>query len=31
MPVETCGFRLRPVGFFDRNRNPTLDVPSTIG
>ena len=29
MPVETCGFRLRPVGFFDRN--PTLDVPSTVG
>ena len=25
MPVETCGFTLRPVGFFDRN--PTLDVP----
>jgi primary-amine oxidase len=25
MPVETCGFRLRPWGFFDRN--PTLDVP----
>jgi primary-amine oxidase len=25
MPVESCGFRLRPVGFFDRN--PTLDVP----
>jgi len=25
MPVERCGFRLRPVGFFDRN--PTLDVP----
>jgi primary-amine oxidase len=28
MPVDTCGFTLRPVGFFDRN--PTLDVPSTI-
>jgi primary-amine oxidase len=27
MPVDTCGFTLRPVGFFDRN--PTLDVPST--
>ncbi|WP_219412543.1 AAA family ATPase [Pseudonocardia nigra] len=26
MSVETCGFRMRPVGFFDRN--PTLDVPS---
>jgi primary-amine oxidase len=25
MPVATCGFQLRPVGFFDRN--PTLDVP----
>jgi len=28
MPVDTCGFTLRPVGFFDRN--PTLDVPSSI-
>jgi primary-amine oxidase len=27
MPVEHCGFRLRPWGFFDRN--PTLDVPPT--
>jgi primary-amine oxidase len=27
MPVDTCGFTLRPVGFFDRN--PTLDVPAT--
>lgn len=26
MPVERCGFTLRPVGFFDRN--PTLDVPA---
>jgi primary-amine oxidase len=26
MPVERCGFALRPVGFFDRN--PTLDVPA---
>jgi primary-amine oxidase len=25
MPVERCGFRLRPWGFFDRN--PALDVP----
>jgi primary-amine oxidase len=25
MPVETCGFRLRPWGFFDRN--PALDIP----
>ena len=25
MPVVSCGFRLRPVGFFDRN--PALDVP----
>jgi primary-amine oxidase len=27
MPAETCGFKLRPWGFFDRN--PTLDVPPT--
>jgi primary-amine oxidase len=27
MPVERCGFRLSPWGFFDRN--PTLDVPPT--
>jgi primary-amine oxidase len=27
MPVDTCGFVLQPVGFFDRN--PTLDVPPT--
>ncbi|MEU4291992.1 primary-amine oxidase [Kribbella sp. NPDC026596] len=26
MPVERCGFTLRPAGFFDRN--PTLDVPA---
>ncbi|MFD0660682.1 primary-amine oxidase [Thermocatellispora tengchongensis] len=25
MPVDSCGFTLRPAGFFDRN--PTLDVP----
>ncbi|MFF0267072.1 primary-amine oxidase [Kribbella sp. NPDC004536] len=25
MPVESCGFTLRPAGFFDRN--PTLDLP----
>jgi primary-amine oxidase len=25
MPVDRCGFSLRPAGFFDRN--PTLDVP----
>ena len=25
MPVDVCGFRLTPQGFFDRN--PTLDVP----
>jgi primary-amine oxidase len=25
MPVVSCGFQLRPVGFFDRN--PALDVP----
>ncbi|WP_215550344.1 primary-amine oxidase [Amycolatopsis sp. CA-230715] len=29
MPVDHCGFVLRPVGFFDRN--PTLDVPSPGG
>jgi primary-amine oxidase len=27
MPVDSCGFTLRPVGFFDRN--PTLDVPAS--
>jgi primary-amine oxidase len=27
MPVEYCGFTLKPAGFFDRN--PTLDVPAT--
>jgi primary-amine oxidase len=27
MPVDSCGFTLRPVGFFDRN--PTLDVPNS--
>jgi len=26
MPVDRCGFTLRPDGFFDRN--PTLDVPA---
>ncbi len=26
MPVEYCGFTLKPAGFFDRN--PTLDVPA---
>jgi primary-amine oxidase len=25
MPVATCGFTLRPVGFFDRS--PILDLP----
>jgi len=25
MPVTSCGFMLKPTGFFDRN--PTLDVP----
>ena len=29
MPVDTCGFSLRPHGFFDRN--PTLDVPGAAG
>jgi primary-amine oxidase len=28
MPVEYCGFTLKPNGFFDRN--PALDVPATI-
>ncbi|GAA3758037.1 primary-amine oxidase [Microbacterium kribbense] len=27
MPVDTCGFTLKPNGFFDRN--PTLDVPAS--
>jgi primary-amine oxidase len=27
MPVDRCGFALKPVGFFDRN--PTLDVPAS--
>ncbi|WP_432482637.1 primary-amine oxidase [Kineococcus esterisolvens] len=27
MPVDYAGFKLKPVGFFDRN--PTLDVPPT--
>jgi primary-amine oxidase len=26
MPVDVCGFTLKPVGFFDRN--PALDVPA---
>jgi primary-amine oxidase len=26
MPVDTCGFTMKPNGFFDRN--PTLDVPA---
>jgi len=29
MPVDTCGFTLKPAGFFDRN--PTLDVPAPAG
>ncbi|MGP4019577.1 primary-amine oxidase [Saccharopolyspora sp. 5N708] len=29
MPVDSCGFTLKPVGFFDHN--PTLDVPPTPG
>ncbi|NLP84212.1 primary-amine oxidase [Microbacterium sp. CFH 90308] len=28
MPVDTCGFVLRPHDFFDRN--PTLDVPASV-
>lgn len=27
MPVDRCGFTLKPYGFFDRN--PTLDVPAS--
>jgi primary-amine oxidase len=27
MPVDYCGFSLKPAGFFDRN--PTLDVPAS--
>ncbi|GIF67359.1 amine oxidase [Asanoa ishikariensis] len=27
MPVDRCGFSLKPAGFFDRN--PTLDVPAS--
>jgi primary-amine oxidase len=26
MPVDRCGFTLKPSGFFDRN--PALDVPA---
>jgi primary-amine oxidase len=29
MPVDSCGFTLKPSGFFDRN--PTLDVPAPGG
>nr|WP_020486771.1 hypothetical protein [Amycolatopsis methanolica] len=29
MPVDRCGFTLKPAGFFDRN--PTLDVPAPRG
>ncbi|WP_431906173.1 primary-amine oxidase [Amycolatopsis thermoflava] len=29
MPVDYTGFKLKPVGFFDRN--PTLDVPPSTG
>ncbi|PXY24001.1 primary-amine oxidase [Prauserella flavalba] len=29
MPVDRCGFTLKPAGFFDRN--PTLDVPAPGG
>ncbi|GAA2382158.1 primary-amine oxidase [Dactylosporangium salmoneum] len=28
MPVDACGFTMKPYGFFDRN--PTLDVPATV-
>jgi primary-amine oxidase len=29
MPVDYTGFKLKPVGFFDKN--PTLDVPASTG
>lgn len=29
MPVDTCGFVLKPHGFF--GRNPALDIPETMG
>jgi primary-amine oxidase len=28
MPVATAGFKLKPVGFFERN--PALDVPPSV-
>jgi primary-amine oxidase len=29
MPVDRCGFTMKPTGFF--GRNPTLDVPASVG
>ena len=29
MPVDTCGFVLKPHGFF--GRNPSLDIPAAVG
>jgi primary-amine oxidase len=31
MPVQYAGFKLRPVGFFDRNPAPDVPPPETNG